>query len=91
MECPDSLLIRVAVSGPGIPPEQRERIFERFSQVKGNVPLRGSKGHGLGLTLCKLVVEAHGGRIFVENDSPLSGACIAISLPLPPQTTITAQ
>jgi PAS domain S-box-containing protein len=91
MECPDSLLIRVADSGPGIPPEQRERIFERFSQVKGNVPLRGSKGHGLGLTLCKLVVEAHGGRIFVENDSPLSGACIAISLPLPPQTTITAQ
>ncbi|MDX2140893.1 MAG: GAF domain-containing protein [Chloroflexota bacterium] len=91
MECPDSLLIHVADSGPGIPSEQRERIFERFSQIKGNAPLRGSKGHGLGLTLCKLVVEAHGGRIWVENDSPLSGACFAISLPLPPQQSISAR
>jgi PAS domain S-box-containing protein len=91
MECPDSLLIHVADSGTGIPPEQRERIFERFSQIKGNAPLRGSKGHGLGLTLCKLVIEAHGGRIWVENDSPLSGACFAISLPLPPQQTISAR
>ena len=59
--------VRCAVrdTGPGIPPEHLERIFERFVQApSGHVVRRGT---GLGLTFCKLVVEAHGGRIWVES------------------------
>jgi PAS domain S-box-containing protein len=85
IECPDHMLVHVADSGPGIPEEERERIFERFRQVKSTIPLRGSKGVGLGLTFSKLAVEAHGGRIWVETQSPLPGACFAISLPYKPE------
>ncbi|MBW4437309.1 MAG: GAF domain-containing protein [Pleurocapsa minor GSE-CHR-MK-17-07R] len=74
--------ILIADSGRGIPLAERERIFERFRQVKENVPVRGSKGSGLGLTFCKLAVEAHGGHIRVEPQSPLSGACFSITLPI---------
>lgn len=86
------VVIRVADSGPGIPQAERDRIFERFRQVKDNIPLRGPKGSGLGLTFCKLAVEAHGGHIWVEENSPLSGACFAVSLPVvgvPAPTTAT--
>jgi signal transduction histidine kinase len=61
-------MIRVAVSdtGPGIPKEYRERVFEKFGQVEAL-----SKGQkfstGLGLTFCRLAVDAHGGRIGVES------------------------
>jgi two-component system sensor histidine kinase/response regulator len=57
--------VRVDDTGPGIPPEYRERIFEKFV----NVP-KEFKGYstGLGLTFCKLVVDAHGGRIWVESE-----------------------
>jgi two-component system, NtrC family, sensor histidine kinase KinB len=84
LECPDTVMLRIADSGPGIPEGERDHVFERFRQVKGNVVVRGSRGSGLGLTFCKLAVEAHGGRIWVERDSPLSGACMAILLPAEP-------
>ena len=67
---------------PGIPAEERDQIFEQYRQSKKNKPLRGSKGTGLGLTFCKLAVEAHGGRIWVDNAKTLSGACFNISLPI---------
>jgi len=60
--------VRVSVSdnGPGIPPEYHERIFEKFGQVEARQ--QGRKfSTGLGLTFCKLSVEAHGGRIGVES------------------------
>jgi PAS domain S-box-containing protein len=76
------VIIRVNDSGPGIPPSERERIFERYSQIKSQAPKRGAKGSGLGLTFCRLAVEAHGGRIWVDNDCTLPGACFAISLPI---------
>jgi two-component system, NtrC family, sensor histidine kinase KinB len=46
------------------------------------MPLRGGKGSGLGLTFCKLVLEAHEERIWVEEKSPLAGACFAFTLPV---------
>lgn len=73
--------VSVADSGTGIPFAERERIFERFRQVKENIPKRGTRGSGLGLTLCKLAVEAHDGRIWVENTSPLPGANISFTIP----------
>ena len=60
--------VRVAVSdtGPGVPPEDRERIFEEFQQTMVGVQQR--EGTGLGLALSKKLVELHGGRIFVESE-----------------------
>ncbi|MEJ2746917.1 MAG: ATP-binding protein [Anaerolineae bacterium] len=71
------LMIEVADSGPGIPPTLRDQVFEKFSQVH-NTERRGA---GLGLTFCKMAVEAHRGTIAVE-DSELGGALFKISLPL---------
>ncbi len=58
--------VRVSVSdnGPGIPPEYHQRIFEKFGQVKTD----RSHGTGLGLTFCRLAVEAHGGSIGVDSE-----------------------
>ena len=54
-------------TAPGIPPEYHELIFRKFEQVKTpNIPRVRSSG--LGLAFCKLVVEAHGGRIWVQSD-----------------------
>ena len=62
--------VRVAVSdtGPGIPREYRERVFEKFGQVEA--VSRGQKlSTGLGLTFCRMAVEAHGGRIGVDSET----------------------
>lgn len=77
----ENAMVRVDVvdEGPGIPPEYRTKLFERFSQVEGSRPKRG--GVGLGLTFCKLVVDAHGGHIWIE-DNPTGGSVFAMTLPL---------
>jgi signal transduction histidine kinase len=82
----DEVIVRVSDSGPGIPPEERERVFEKFRQVKGQMVYAGKKGSGLGLTFCKLAVEAHGGRIWVEEHGVLPGASFALSLPVAENT-----
>ena len=76
------LAIRVADTGPGIPAEYREKIFERFTQIPGQRGRR--RGSGLGLTFCRLAVEAHGGKIWVENDSG-GGSLFVFTLPLAPK------
>jgi signal transduction histidine kinase len=73
----DRLEIEVADSGPGVPAADRERIFEKFARLQG----MRARGAGLGLTLCKMAIEAHSGRIEVE-DSPDGGALFRIKLPL---------
>lgn len=76
---------KVAVhdQGPGIPAEYHQTIFDRFSQV-GRGETSGNGGHGLGLTFCKLAVEAHGGKIYVakESSEPGRGTTIIFTLPL---------
>lgn len=71
--------IRVRDNGQGIPPEMREKIFERFVQVETEDRVTMRAGRGLGLTFCKLAVEAHGGSIRVEDAAP--GAAFVITLP----------
>jgi signal transduction histidine kinase len=66
-------------SGTGIPAEYHERIFERFTQGPGKGNRR--RGTGLGLTFCRLMVEAHGGRIWVESESG-QGSTFYFTLPL---------
>jgi two-component system sensor histidine kinase KdpD len=75
----DSLTLDLADRGPGIPPGEEERIFEKL--VRGSNPL-SRPGAGLGLAICRGVVQAHGGTIHAEN-RPDGGARFRIRLPLP--------
>jgi signal transduction histidine kinase len=70
----------VTDAGPGIPSDQRRRIFERFAQVSGEQPRR--RGFGLGLAFCRLAVEAHGGQIWVEPGPGGVGSAFKFTLPL---------
>lgn len=78
----DWIETRIADSGPGIPPERRQHVFERFERIPGQTPRRGHRGHGLGLTFTRLAIEAHGGAIHVGDDDGLSGACFIFTLPI---------
>lgn len=62
----EGIYLSIADNGPGLPGDLTERIFERFYQVDGG-RLRSSSGVGLGLSICRGFVEAHGGRIWAEN------------------------
>ncbi len=75
----DWISIAVADSGPGIPEEYREKIFERFAQIPGRRSRR--RGSGLGLAFCQLAVEAHGGRIWVDSP-PENGSIFSFMLPI---------
>jgi signal transduction histidine kinase len=70
--------ISVADTGPGIRPEDRERIFEEFQQAEAGVAYR--EGTGLGLALSKRLVELHGGRIWVDSE-PGKGSTFVFTLP----------
>jgi two-component system sensor histidine kinase/response regulator len=72
-----AVVLRVSDSGPGIAPDMREKVFERFVRIESDVVRRTERG--LGLAFCKLAVEAHGGRIWVEEGAP--GAVFCVSFP----------
>jgi signal transduction histidine kinase len=61
----DSLVLEVEDTGPGIPPAQREAIFEKYARLERSP--HSERSRGLGLTFCRLAVEAHGGRIWVDG------------------------
>jgi signal transduction histidine kinase len=74
------VLIRVCDQGPGIPAEERAEMFDAFQ--RGNYErVRRIKGAGLGLAICKGIVEAHGGRIWIDgHDGP--GTMVCFTLPV---------
>jgi signal transduction histidine kinase len=76
---PGAVELRVADQGQGVPTELRETVFDRYVQL--GVAGQGAQrtGRGLGLTFCRLAVEAHGGQIHVEGVEP--GAVFCIRLP----------
>jgi signal transduction histidine kinase len=78
----DGVLLTVADNGPGIPPQYHELIFRKFEQVKAPLAPR-VRSSGLGLAFCKLVVDGHGGRIWVQS-SEGEGSAFHIALPLHP-------
>lgn len=76
----DGTELRIGDAGRGIAPELRDEVFNAFAQLgSGSERAVASGSRGLGLTFCKLVVEAHGGRIWVEDAGP--GAVFCLSLP----------
>lgn len=75
----DMVRVEVIDQGPGIPPEQRERVFEPFHRLDAS-DSREVYGHGLGLHLCKRMLEAMGGRVSVD-DAPDGGAQVILWLP----------
>ncbi|HEX6305760.1 MAG TPA: GAF domain-containing protein [Anaerolineales bacterium] len=74
----DCIQVWVADDGPGIPPSEQERIFDKYARLHAQ---EGPKGIGLGLAYCRLAVEGHGGRIWVES-SPGSGSRFTFTLPI---------
>jgi PAS domain S-box-containing protein len=73
----NSVVFTVADSGPGIPKEERHRIFDKYSRIER---VGAPKGLGLGLAFCRLAVKAHGGRIWVDSPAE-GGAAFRFSLP----------
>jgi signal transduction histidine kinase len=73
--------LRVGDNGIGIPLDQQENIFNQFYQVEDHLTRRFD-GMGLGLAIVKAIVEAHGGRVWVESAGENAGARFIIALPL---------
>jgi signal transduction histidine kinase len=78
------LRLEVADDGPGVPTEQRERIFERYRRT------RSAGSTGLGLAIVREIALLHGGEVTV-GDAPEGGALFALSLPLRPQRATSAR
>jgi signal transduction histidine kinase len=77
----DGTELRVADAGHGIAPELYEKVFDPFVQIEDGFSLAPTPGgRGLGLAFCKIAVEAHGGRIWIEDAAP--GAVFCFRLPL---------
>lgn len=70
---------RIEDSGPGIPPEQRERVFERFFRILGT----GQPGCGLGLAIAREIATAHGATIALTDTPGGQGTCVALRFPRP--------
>jgi two-component system sensor histidine kinase KdpD len=79
----DALMVSVSDNGPGLPPGQEEQIFEKFTRGERE---SATAGVGLGLAICRAIIEAHRGRIWAEN-RPEGGARFCFTLPLgtPPE------
>jgi heavy metal sensor kinase len=80
--------LQIRDEGPGVPEEQRARVFERFVHGVQSAPSRNSNGAGLGLAIAQAVAMAHGGRIRVLDHTP--GATFDVALPLSPSAGVSA-
>ncbi len=76
---PDKAVLCVDDSGPGIPPEERERVFSRFYRVPGSPP----GGSGLGLAIIKAIAERHGAALVLDQSPRLGGLQVRVEFPLP--------
>jgi len=86
------VVVEVADRGPGIPAGQEEAVFERFYRTSGTESADAGGGSGLGLTICRGIVTAHGGKIWMDA-RPNGGARVRFTLPLvgPPLEAVPAE
>jgi two-component system OmpR family sensor kinase len=78
--------LHVRDHGPGIPPADRASVFERFYRADSSRSRNRGGGNGLGLAIVEAIVDAHGGRVGVE-ETPDGGATFVVELPVTPVTT----
>lgn len=83
----DVARLEVRDSGPGIPPEEQQRIFEAFYRLGRSS--KATEGTGLGLAITRRLVELHGGHLGIESQ-PGTGSCFFFTLPLAPEPRIAA-
>lgn len=83
-ESGDTVLMSVEDEGPGIRADMRERVFEKFFRAMrdGDVGDRKSPGTGMGLAIARGIIQAHGGRIWIEDAAGHSGARFVVALPV---------
>ena len=79
--------LSVADGGRGVAPEELPNLFRKYA---GRAPGAGASGRGLGLAICKGIVEAHGGRIRAESAGPGTGTLVAFTLPVAADAPATA-
>ena len=85
----EELSFAVSDQGPGIPEEERAKIFDMFyTAARGD---RGGQGTGLGLAICQGMIGAHGGRILVTDGLDGHGTCITLCLPVQPQPGLESE
>ena len=85
----NAFVFRVVDTGEGIPEESFDRIFAKFGQVESRRAGR-KMSTGLGLTFCKMVVEAHGGRIWIESELG-KGSSFSFAIPVQrPENAVSA-
>ena len=76
---PDGVLVAVRDSGPGLAPASFERLFDAFYTTKAD-------GMGMGLSICRSIIEAHGGRLWASANEP-RGAVFQFTVPVHPEPT----
>jgi two-component system sensor histidine kinase KdpD len=89
---PGAVVVEVADRGPGVPPGEEEAVFERFYRTSSEASADAGAGSGLGLTICRGIITAHGGRIWLERRTG-GGTAVRFTLPLtgPPVEAVPSE
>lgn len=88
-QSPDAIIVDIEDEGPGIPAQDRERVFDLFYRVESKDHVK--PGTGLGLSICRGLLEAHGGSIQALPASKASGTLVRVTLPRPDDTELRQQ